>query len=272
MSAAPQQARTEIAQASRVSLIERFAARFQVEPVVLARTLKQTAFKQRGDREISNEQLCALLIVAEQYGLNPWTKEIYAFDDGRGGIVPVVGVDGWSRIINEHPALDGISFTCGPLLEATAERAAPYAWIECVIHRKDREHPIAVREDFDECYRPPSVKREGGVVRGPWQTHPKRFLRHKALIQCARIAFGFVGIHDEDEAQRIIEGEIVRAETVVQRGPESVAGAADLNASVRTPEHEGRAEPESDAVLDQRDVDLPADLRDDVPGLDDPPY
>jgi len=30
-------------------------------------------------------------------------------------------------------------------------------------------------------------------------------LRHKALIQCARIAFGFSGIYDEDEAARIVE-------------------------------------------------------------------
>jgi hypothetical protein len=28
-------------------------------------------------------------------------------------------------------------------------------------------------------------------------------LRHKAMIQAARIAFGFAGIYDEDEAQRI---------------------------------------------------------------------
>ena len=31
-------------------------------------------------------------------------------------------------------------------------------------------------------------------------------LRHKALIQCARIAFGFSGIYDEDEAHRINGG------------------------------------------------------------------
>ena len=32
-------------------------------------------------------------------------------------------------------------------------------------------------------------------------------LRHKAMIQCARLAFGFVGIYDEDEAQRIVNPE-----------------------------------------------------------------
>lgn len=30
-------------------------------------------------------------------------------------------------------------------------------------------------------------------------------LRHKAMIQAARIAFGFVGIYDEDEGRRIAD-------------------------------------------------------------------
>jgi hypothetical protein len=32
-------------------------------------------------------------------------------------------------------------------------------------------------------------------------------LRHKAMIQCARVAFGFVGVFDPDEAERIVEVE-----------------------------------------------------------------
>jgi phage recombination protein Bet len=62
----------------------------------LVTVLKATAFK----GQVSDAQMAALLIVAQQYGLNPWTKEIYAFPDKNNGIVPVVGVDGWSRIIN----------------------------------------------------------------------------------------------------------------------------------------------------------------------------
>jgi phage recombination protein Bet len=88
------------------SLVAKFADRYGVEANKLVHTLKATCFK--GD--VSNEQLMALLIVADQHGLNPWTKEIHAFDDRRGGIVPVVGVDGWARIVNEHPAFDGMDF------------------------------------------------------------------------------------------------------------------------------------------------------------------
>ena len=133
----------------------------------------------------------ALMIVADQYGLNPWTKEIYAFPD-KGGIVPVVGVDGWSRIINENSQFDGMDF------QQDDESCT------CIIYRKDRSHPIKVTEWMSECKRPTQ----------PWQSHPKRMLRHKAMIQCARLAFGYTGIYDEDEAQRIVEKDVTPGEPV----------------------------------------------------------
>jgi len=176
------------------SLVARTAERFAVEPEKLLGTLKATCF--RGD--VSNEQLMALLVVADQFNLNPFTKEIYAFPDKRNGIIPVVGVDGWSRIINEHPQFDGMNFADGPM----NEQGLP-EWIECTMHRKDRGHAITAREYMVECYRPPFEK-DGKKIDGPWQSHPRRFLRHKALIQCARMAFGFVGIYDPDEGERIV--------------------------------------------------------------------
>lgn len=148
----------------------------------LVSVLKATAFK----GQVSDAQMSALLIVANQYRLNPWTKEIYAFPDQNNGIVPVVGVDGWARIINENPAFDGMDF------QQDDESCT------CIIYRKDRSHPIKVTEYLSECKR--------GVK--PWQTHPKRMLRHKAMIQCARLAFGYVGIYDQDEAERIAEVDI----------------------------------------------------------------
>ena len=47
---------------------------------------------------------------------------------------------------------------------------------------------------------------------GPWQTHTKRMLRHKTLIQGFRLAFGFAGIYDEDEAGRIIDAQYAHVE------------------------------------------------------------
>jgi hypothetical protein len=39
-------------------------------------------------------------------------------------------------------------------------------------------------------------------------------LRHKALIQCARLAFGYGGIYDQDEAERIIEIDGATGESI----------------------------------------------------------
>src|SRR5512142_363535 len=168
------------------SVLVRLGQRYGVDPDKMMATLKATAFK--GD--VSVEQMMALCIVAEQYGLNPWTKEIFAFPDRNNGIVPVVGVDGWSRIINTNPQFDGMDFVDGPM-----DGQQIPEWIECRIHRKDRSHPICAKEYFSE------VKRDVG----PWKTHPRRMLRHKAMIQAARMAFGFAGIYDQDEGERIIE-------------------------------------------------------------------
>lgn len=163
-----------------VQLSNKLAAKFGMEDSDgVMQTLKATAFK----GPVSDAQMTALLIVANQYGLNPWTKEIYAFPDKNNGIVPVVGVDGWARIINEHPQFDGMDF------KQDAESCT------CIIYRKDRSRPVSVTEYMEECKR--------GT--GPWQSHPRRMLRHKATIQCSRLAFGFAGIFDQDEAERIID-------------------------------------------------------------------
>lgn len=175
----------EVTTAQAPSLLAKIATRYSVDPAKMLATLKATAFK--GD--VSNEQMLALLVVADQYNLNPFTKEIYAFPDRQNGIVPVIGVDGWARIINNSPEFDGMEF------EQDAESCT------CVIYRKDRAHPTKVTEYLSEC------RREAA----PWKSHPRRMLRHKAMIQCARLAFGFVGVFDQDEAERIIEKDITPA-------------------------------------------------------------
>lgn len=171
-----------------VSLTTQLAKRLDITASgdELVAVLKATAFK----GPATDAQMTALMVVANQYGLNPWTKEIYAFPDKNNGIVPVVGVDGWSRIINTHEQFDGMEF------EQDADSCT------CKMYRKDRGHHIAITEYMSEC------KRDVG----PWKSHPKRMLRHKAMIQCARLAFGYVGIYDQDEAERIIIEKDITAE------------------------------------------------------------
>lgn len=180
------------------TLSRKFAERFSVDENEVKTILKNTAFKVK-DGQVTDEQMSSLMIIANEYNLNPFTKEIYAYPD-KGGIVPVVGVDGWTRIMNEHPQFDGVEFKFSD--ETVKHKGKDCnVWIECIITRKDRSKPIVVREYFDEVVRSPSFPT-------PWDSHPKRMHRHKTLIQAARVAFGFSGIYDEDEAERILEKDV----------------------------------------------------------------
>jgi phage recombination protein Bet len=209
---------------TKQSLVQSFAAKYNVDEAKFLDTLKATAFKQKDNVQITNEQMTMLLVVADQYGLNPFTKEIYAYPD-KGAIVPVVSVDGWARIINENPQMDGLEFEYSP--ETTQHKGKKvHEWIDCIITRKDRAKPVVVREFLDEVMRTVSFVT-------PWDTHPKRMHRHKTLIQAARLAFGFAGIYDQDEAERIIEGETINstATLVKETKPErKTMTLAELNA------------------------------------------
>jgi len=195
----------------RQTLLGKLGAKYTVDPAKLLHTLKATAFNVQG-QDATDEQMVSLLVVADQYDLNPFTRELYAFPDRKGGIVPIVSIDGWLRIINQHPACDGVEF-----VEGEMDANGVPGFIECVIYRKDRQHPTRVKEWFAE------------VNRGtpPWKSHPRRMLRHKALIQCARVAFGFAGIYDPDEGERIAEVDMGEAVVVNPKRP-GPATAANL--------------------------------------------
>ncbi len=167
----------------RKSILLSMAGKFGMEPAAFEATVRKTC----GCDGASKEQFAAFLLVANEYNLNPITREIYAFPTRAGGIQPIVGIDGWMTMANNHPAYDGITFVDrlsddGQLVAITAQ-----------VHRKDRSHPIEVTEYLAEC-------KQGTE---PWKKWPARMLRHKAAIQAIRYAFGFSGIVDPDEADRM---------------------------------------------------------------------
>jgi phage recombination protein Bet len=198
------------------SALSAMAGRFNVEPAKLLTTLKNTVFKGASD-----DDCMALVIVANEYNLNPLKKEIYAFPAKGGGITPVIGVDGWVSIMNSHPAFDGIEFKI-----ENEEDGKPLA-CTATIHRKDRGRPVSVTEYFDECKRNTD----------PWNNMPRRMLRNRALAQCVRIAFTAGGILDEDEAEAILDpvraAKPVRAEvtTSATTAPATTKRAAQAQSS-----------------------------------------
>ncbi|WP_375694014.1 recombinase RecT [Bartonella sp. AD24XZML] len=148
-------------------------------------------------QNITDEEFAIFLFIANKHGLNPLTKEIYIIPKKFGGMIPVVSIDGWIKIIKSNPKFDGMTF------QDQLDKDGNLIAIKCAIRLKGIKDPIEVTEYLNECKQEKS---------DPWEKYPARMLRHKATIQCARYAFGFSGIYEEDEAARInntTQGQLV---------------------------------------------------------------
>ncbi len=117
----------------------------------------------------------------------------------------------------------------------------------CRIYRKDRSHPIEITEYLSECIRDTD----------PWKMR-HRMLRHKSLIQCARYAFGFSGIYDEDEGAKIAEMRDVTPSAPIPPKPPmppTDAKPSNQEAKINTPSFEEAEiiDPITGEVLDSRE-------------------
>lgn len=187
----------EVAQAKSSPIIEKMAAKYGLTTNAFLQTLVSEVFPREVDKKPfspSAQQIASFLVVADQYNLNPFTKEIWPFP-AKGTLIPTVSVDGWSRMINEHPSFDGMEFA------DKFNESGNIEAITCTIHRRDRQHPTSITEYLKECRRSTAM----------WDKWPVRMLRWKSLIQTARMAFGFAGVFEKDEVERITGGEVVLA-------------------------------------------------------------
>lgn len=131
----------------------------------------------------SNEELAAFALVCSTYKLNPLTREVYAFPTKAGGIMPMIGIDGWLKIAHSHPDYAGMGWAEGA---EDNDR-----WCECTVWLKSTpEHPVTIREYLSECRQASSPV---------WAQRPKRMLRHRATIQAIRYALGISGVADGDD-------------------------------------------------------------------------
>jgi hypothetical protein len=111
----------------------------------------------------------------QHWHLDPLKEEIgfAQYEDGNWQVF--ISIDGCSKLLNEHSQFNGLTFNqADTLIEGVPE------WMECSIYRRDRIMPITVREYFVE------VRNSNDL----WQKMPRRMLRHRALQQCVRLAFG----------------------------------------------------------------------------------
>jgi hypothetical protein len=110
-----------------------------------------------------------------QHRLDPKADEIDLVQYEAGQWQALITVNGWAKLINAQPAFCGIEFAESKEHDGTIPR-----WMSCTIYRTDRVKPITVKEYLVE------LKTEHPC----WQMMPRRMLRHRAMQQCARLAFG----------------------------------------------------------------------------------
>ncbi len=166
---------------SNDNLLIQVSQQGSIEPAELQDVLMKTIMP----NNTKPENVTAFLAVAKQHNLNPLTREIYAFPAKSGGISVVMSVDGWNKIMNQHPQFDGIEFN-----HSTDEKGQVVS-VTATIYRKDRQRPTVVTEFLSEC----------NTGSQPWKQYPSRMLRHAAMKQAIRLAFGLSGITPEEATE-----------------------------------------------------------------------
>ena len=114
-----------------------------------------------------------LLRLANKYRLDPLSDEISLLQKQDQTYQPFITIDGWSKLMNDHPQYAGMS-----LRDSSELKDGIPTWIECTIYRNDRILPIVIKEYYEE------VKTD----HPSWQQMPRRMLRHRVIQQCARLA------------------------------------------------------------------------------------
>lgn len=143
--------------------------------------------------------LAQCLAVCAEFKLNPLLKHIYGFKNKNGQYVPIVGIDGWLHIANQHPQFDGMD------IEFKDDAAGNPVSCVCKLYRKDRTRPTVVEEFLSE----------NRMNTDPWSKRPRRMLSHRARAQAVRSAFGVSGVWHDMEPEEVRELE----DAQVKSGP-----------------------------------------------------
>lgn len=205
MPAKTKEAETEAVEEKR-SIVKTMADRYGLDVKSFMQLLSKTILP----KNITQEQAASFLLVCERYDLDPFASEVYAFA-ANGTVKALIGVDGYVSIAQRNPAFDGISY------EEVSDKDGNVIGITCKVKRRDRSDPTVITEWLEEC-------RGNSPM---WKKMPRRMLRHKATIQCIRLALGLSGLGDLDEYRENIDlvpaksSDVVDLNKVINKGEES---------------------------------------------------
>lgn len=161
------------------------------------------------------EDLKLFLAVANQYGLNPFKREIYAVymwdkTRGRDELTPIVSIHGLRKMARAGGVY---THTGAATIEYDQETKLPQSATVPVFGRfSPNSEPVEVtryQAFYDEF-----VKKKDGNPSGNWKTMPRVMLIKCAEANALRAGFDIAGIYVEEElaSNSIIEGEVVDGE------------------------------------------------------------
>lgn len=205
----------------KVSLLLRLGAQWGVDHRELYSMLAKTCFRKSDGTPPSKEEMMSLLIIADQAGLNPMLGEIYAFPGKNGGIVPIVGINGWRKIAAANPEYAGVRFEFSKeKTECCGISCCEY--VKCIVTRRRRIGVGVVdevgaglgstaRNEIETCA---SFESEGYAFfeekfrnTDPWKQQPRQMLMNKAQIQALKNTFpSLSALYDEDEGRDASRG------------------------------------------------------------------
>lgn len=90
-----------------LNLMARMAAEYGVDKDKLAKTLSTTIFGQKEGNQIippTPEEMMTLLVICDQYKLNPFTRQVYAFAKGGKGCANRFH----RRLVGDHQSSAGL--------------------------------------------------------------------------------------------------------------------------------------------------------------------
>ena len=157
---------------------------YAVERSMEKEALISTLFKTIAPQEATMEDLVAFVQIARRFDLDPWAGEVFMVKT-KGRVKTIIGVDGYTRIVNREPQYDGVEF------DYQQDDQGNFIAVTARMYRKDRTRPTTVTEFYDECFVATSEA---------WKKSPSRMLRHRAFVQAARLTFGISAALDEGTA------------------------------------------------------------------------
>jgi len=154
------------------------------KPVFDAEQLKLIKAKVAGNCTDTEFQL--LMYMANQYGLDPLLKQIWAVKFGDSPAQIYAGRDGFLEIAHRSGQFNGMKSWC-----EYDEKNKPVKG-KCIVYRKDMEHPFETEVLFSEYT----------TGKNLWASKPSIMIIKVAESVCLRKAFSVSGIYAPEEMDK----------------------------------------------------------------------